>query len=272
MQALGFALSTMVLFSCQKDLSGNEAKTSDEQVSNQMENAKGETKTKTYYGHPVQLGKGIGRTWVTVNSQGTPVSLGIDLSANSVLSQGAEGADYVFQLPKQVAVPPYDHIELGWTPHGHPGDMYMLPHFDLHYYMISSTEQATIPFLPPPAFDIPLPAKYLAPGYFLSPGLVPNMGAHNLDALAPEFNGGIFTKTFIYGSYKGYLTFLEPMFTIAYLNSLVSTPGTAAPTMIRQPQAFQKAGYYPTSYTISYDRSPKEFTISLNNLVYHQAQ
>jgi hypothetical protein len=55
MQALGCALSTMVLFSCQKDLSGNEAKTSDEQVSSQMESAKGETKQKLITATPFNL-------------------------------------------------------------------------------------------------------------------------------------------------------------------------------------------------------------------------
>jgi hypothetical protein len=99
---------------------------------------------------------------------------------------------------------------------------------------------------------------------------VPEMGAHIVDLMAPEYNGGTFTKTFIYGSYLGNLTFLEPMFTVEYLKSLIGTTSSATP--IRQPEAFQKAGYYPTSYTISYDKSPKEFRISFNNLTYHPAQ
>ncbi len=210
-------------------------------------------------------------TWVTVNAEGVPLSLGVNLSAKAVLNQGEEGANYVFQLPKQVAVAPYDHLTVGWNPHGHePEHVYDLPHFDLHLYMISSTYQATIPFLAPPAFDVKLPAKYTAPAYVQGPGLVPNMGAHLVDVLSPEFNGGTFTKTFIYGSYSGNLIFIEPMFTVNYLNSLVGTNATA--TSIRQPQAFQRAGYYPASYTISYDKSPNEFTISFNNLTYHPAE
>ena len=271
MQAIGCALTSVVFFSCQKDLSSKQSKLDDLTVGSKVENSKAESKTKTYYGHPVQLGKGIGRTWVTVNAEGVPLSLGVDLSANALQSQGEEGTNYVFDLPKQVAVPPYDHLEVGWNPHGHePEHIYDLPHFDLHLYMISSAYQATIPFLAPPAMDLPiLPAKYTAPAYVQGPGLVPNMGAHLVDVLSPEFGGGTFTKTFIYGSYSGNLIFLEPMFTLAYLNSLIGTDAT--PTLIRQPSAFQKAGYYPTSYTISYDKSPKEFTISFNNLTYHQA-
>jgi hypothetical protein len=92
------------------------------------------------------------------------------------------------------------------------------------------------------------------------------MGVHWLDVLAPEFNGGTFAKSFVIGSYNGRVNFYEPMFSFAYLNS---KPNDTMP--IRQPQAYQMAGYYPTSYTISYDKSPKEFTISLNNLVYRPA-
>ncbi|ALW86450.1 hypothetical protein AUC43_15970 [Hymenobacter sedentarius] len=225
-------------------------------------------KTKTFYGPAVPLGQGVGRAWVMVDATGTPLSIGVDLSAKSVLNQGTTQVDYVFQLPKQVAVPPFDHIELGWNPQGHePEHVYDVPHFDLHFYMIPSSVQATIPFLAPPAMDVALAPKYVAPAYILTPGLVPNMGAHLVDVLSAEFQpGGVFTKTFIYGSYKGNLIFLEPMFTLAYLSEQKTET-----TPIRQPSAFQRAGYYPTSYTISYDDSPKQYHISLDNLTYHRA-
>ncbi|WP_187316353.1 hypothetical protein [Hymenobacter sp. BT190] len=138
----------------------------------------------------------------------------------------------------------------------------------MHAYMISSAAQATIPFLAPPAFDLPLAPRYVAPAYIQTPGLVPNMGAHWVDVLSDEFQpGGVFTKTFIYGSYNGNLTFMEPMFTEAYLRRrrVETTP-------IRQPQAFQRAGYYPASYTIGYEESPQTFRISLDNLAYRTAQ
>jgi hypothetical protein len=203
-----------------------------------------------------------------VNAAGTPISIGVDVSAKSVLNQGEEPTAYTFQLPRQVAVPPYDHIDFDWNPQGHdPDPIFKLPHFDLHFYMISQAVQASIPFLAPPASDIAPEDKYLPFAYFMGPGLVPNMGAHSIDLLAPEFNGGTFTRTFLYGSYLGDITFLEPMFTLAYLKSLGSET-----IPIRQPSAFERTGYYPTSYTISYDKSPKEYRISLDNLTYHSAQ
>jgi hypothetical protein len=230
--------------------------------------AKSADKTKTFYGPAVPLGQGAGRAWVKVNDANQPIAIGLELSAKSVENQGHEEENYVFQLPKQVAALPYDHIEFGWNPHGHEPEIYTLPHFDVHFYMISSAQQATIPFLAPPTFDVPLAPKYVAPAYVQTPGLVPNMGAHWVDVLSSEFQpGGTFTKTFIYGSYNGELAFLEPMITLAYLQQ----HGTET-TPIRQPEAFQRTGYYPTSYTISYDTSPKQYVISLDNLQYHTAQ
>lgn len=268
---VAIATSVLLMVSCKKDFSSNRSGESVLAAGAKANKGKGDDKTKTYYGPAVPMGQGVGKAWVMVNAEGTPTTLGVTVSAKAALSQGEEQATYIFQLPKQVAVAPFDHIELGWNPHGHEPLTYELPHFDLHYYMITSAYQATIPFLAPPAFDVPLPAKYMPPGYLFTPGLVPNMGAHIVDLLSPENNGAVFTKTFIYGSYKGNLTFLEPMFTSDYLTSLI-TGGAAMPTEIRQPSAFQRAGYYPTSYTISYETSPKEFVITLNNLTYHNAE
>ena len=246
-------------------------------LNSSAENSVKSDKTKTFYGPAVPMGQGVGRAWVMANAAGNPTSIGVEVSAKSVFRQGDEPIEYTFQLPKQVPVPPFDHIELGWNPNGHePEGIYTSPHFDLHFYMITSAFQATIPFLAPPAFDAPVPSQYFPSSppskYFMTPGLVPNMGAHLVDLLSPEFQpGGTFTKTFIYGSYQGNITFLEPMFTLEYLRALATGAQTIETAAIPQPAAFQRAGYYPTSYTISYDNTPKQYTISLNNLLYHPA-
>ncbi|WP_426061075.1 hypothetical protein [Hymenobacter sp. B1770] len=227
---------------------------------------------KTFYGPAVPLGQGVGRAWVTVNAAGTPIAMGVEVSAKSVMNQGSEHTHYTFQLPRQVAVPPFDHIDFEWNPQGHePNGIYTLPHFDLHFYLISEAMKASIPFMAPvvnnmPVFDVFPAPGYLPRGYQMGPGLVPGMGAHSIDVTAPEFNGGVFTRTFIYGSYQGHIIFLEPMFTLAYLQSLGSET-----IPIRQPQFVERAGYYPTSYTISYEKSPKQYRISFDNLVYRPA-
>ena len=227
--------------------------------------------TQTFYGPALSLGHGVGRAWATLNAGGTPIAIGLNLSAEAMLHQGAEEERYVFELPKQADLTPFDHIDLNWNPHGHePEGIYNVPHFDAHFYMISKAVQASIPFLAPPAFDAAPSLAYMPFLYVQTPGLVPNMGAHWVDVLSGEFQPhGTFTKTFIMGSYSGHVSFYEPMFTKSYLESIVGTGGTT--TNIRQPASFQRAGYYPTSYTVGYNTHPNEFIISLDNLNYHIA-
>ena len=72
------------------------------------------------------------------------------------------------------------------------------------------------------------------------------MGAHWMDVTSPEFHGQPFTHTFVYGSYDGKVTFLEPMVSITTLQS-----GATIHKAIRQPQHFDPVNtYYPTQYSI----------------------
>ena len=84
------------------------------------------------------------------------------------------------------------------------------------------------------------------------------MGAHWVDKEASEFNGGTFTRTFIYGSYNGTVTFLEPMITMAYLqtraNDMVPIPA---------PAKYATPGYYPLAYKVAYDGAKHAYAIGL---------
>jgi hypothetical protein len=103
--------------------------------------------------------------------------------------------------------------------------------------------------------------------YAPTPGGVPQMGAHWVDVTSPEFNGGIFTKTFIWGSYDGSFIFWEPMITLDYL---LTQPNDLIP--LRQPEAFQKDGWYATNYKISYTKNPNQYTVALTDLMFHAGE
>jgi hypothetical protein len=111
------------------------------------------------------------------------------------------------------------------------------------------------------------PAQYLPSDYLMVPGGVPQMGAHWVDLLAPEFNGGIFTRTFIWGSYDGHVIFLEPMITVDYLNGY---PTETVP--LRQPNAFERDGYYPTEYSVERLERPGAYRVSLRGLTFHAGE
>jgi len=205
-----------------------------------------------FKGPEVQVYNGKAWTWVQLKNDGTPERLAItinDAAMNSVptANGGGDGHNmmdsYVLQLHPKAAGTPFKHIWLNWNPAGHePPGIYDIPHFDIHYYMISNQEReamdnAKLDILPDAAY---FPTNYISPG----PG-VPQMGNHWTDVTSPELNGETFTQTFIMGSYDSKVVFYEPMITRAFLQA-----STNYERAIPQPAKYQKAGWYPTKMRI----------------------
>lgn len=184
-------------------------------------------------------------TWSTLKADGSPEKLAItinDAALNSVpVNTGGDAHhNHLVLMLNSKHGTPFNHVLLDWNPSGHEGPMYMLPHFDFHYYFVTpaevdaATDDTKMNTFPDAAY---IPAGHIAP----VPG-VPKMGMHWLDPTSPELGGGqTFTQTFFYGSYNGKVTFMEPMITKAFLDTIVDF-GRSIP----QPVKFQKTGYYPT--------------------------
>lgn len=226
--------------------------------------------TNTFYGPTVPMGGGVARAWVTVNKEGDPKAVGINLSEKALTSLPADPTAFVLLLPPNKGKNFYKHVLLDWNPLGHePAGTYDVPHFDFHFYTISSADRLAMVPLSPPAYDTPVASQYVPSAYLQLPGIVPAMGAHWIDLLSPEISGGssLFTKTFIWGSYQGAFVFWEPMITLAYLNS---HPNEITP--IRQPAGFQQDGWYPQNYKVSFSTHPKEYTIALLDLEHHEGE
>lgn len=222
----------------------------------------------TFYGPTLPIGNGVGRAWVAVNKQGDPIAVGINLSEKALEKLPLEPMQFVFDFPDMKGENFYKHALVDWNPHGHePAGVYDLPHFDFHFYIIPNEERMAIGPDDQAQFANAPAAKYVPLAYFQIPGGVPQMGAHWGDGLSPEFNEGTFTKTFIWGSYDGSFIFWEPMITRAYL---LTHPDELI--ALRQPEAFQKDGWYATDYKISYTTNPNQYTIALMNLNYHQGE
>ena len=206
------------------------------------------------YGPAVKVGNGIARTYVVRDPKlNIPVEMGVALSegamdglpgkdphaAHKAAASAHEHVDnhvYLLSLPK-AGVAPYQFVELDWNPGGHePPGIYDQPHFDFHFYTISPEERAAIVPSDPDfqkKADM-LPAEAQRPEFYAmaappgapAPG-VPLMGVHWVDVRSPELQGMMgkpelykpFTTTFIYGSWAGRFTFVEPMITRAYIMS-----------------------------------------------------
>jgi len=235
---------------------------------------KDDKEPSTAYGPKVQVGNGTARSFVTKDDSGKPTEIGVAVSEAALASlppTPATGTMYDVALPSSNATSqmPFDHISFDWNPVGHdPSPIYTLPHFDAHFYMQPTAVQHSIT-LDDPKGDIFPAANKLPTGYITPPNLapgrtVPMMGRHWVDPTSPEYApGGTFTHTFIYGTYDGRVTFIEPMFTKAML-----VAGLNIEQPIKQPAVYEVTGkYFPTHYTIRHDAGAHEYIISLKDMV-----
>jgi hypothetical protein len=248
-----FSVATL-LFSCKKD----------------------DEKAGFYKGAVVQVHDGKAWTWFKSSRDGAPEQLGISLDDKALNSVpvGDEGdhghsSGNSFDValhPKAVNVTPFNHIMLDWNPNGHePENVYTLPHFDVHFYMVSIAERMAA--TDPVKMDVMPAAEYLPPTYISPMPGVPQMGRHWVDFTSPELdpnNPKTFTETFIYGSYNGKVTFYEPMITLDFLKK-TNTYERAIP----QPAKYEKAGYYPTKMRIIKHDGVTD--VILDAFVYRQA-
>ncbi|GAB3831676.1 DUF5602 domain-containing protein [Hymenobacter jeollabukensis] len=226
----------------------------------------------TTYGAAVTVGGGSARAYVTTDASGQAAEVGIRLTEAGLTGLPATpvtGTMYDLPLPAAATQTPFDHVSFDWNPQGHePAGVYTTPHFDAHFYMQSMSAQHSITLDDPRGDIFPattmLPAGYITPPNNAPGRTVPMMGRHWVDPTSPEYQpGGSFSSTFIYGTYDGHVTFLEPMFTKALLTTSVNF---AAP--VKQPQTYEAAGkYYPTQYRIRYDAATREYVIALTDLV-----
>lgn len=235
----------------------------------------------TQYGPAVPMGNGKAQSFITTTRAGVPTAMGVALSEKALENLPAGQGDhhhrtahapapleYLLQLPPRASVTPFKFITVDWSPDGHePAGVYDLPHFDFHFYMITNEERLTITPLAEMDPDIP-EAKYIPSPYIQLPGRVPNMGVHWVDPTSPELAAGeTFTRTFIYGTYKEKVAFLEPMITLDYIKS--------KPTHINDvplADAVQISGYYPTKYQVKYNPVRKEYLIMYTDFILKVAE
>lgn len=228
------------------------------------------------FGDPVAFGRGTIRTFVALNADRTPASLGVSFSATALdgLSAAMPSDDigWLFRLPlpSGIAVPPYDHVAVYWNPHGHePHGIYDRAHIDVHFFLTSPEDADRITAIDRDlevAYRLP-PASAIPAGYILPPNTQHRrMGVHWIDPEGSEFKGQPFTATYIVGSYDRQVNFLEPM--IAY-EFLKSRPNLRKP--VPQSAAFARAGWYPSEWAVRWDDQRGEYLVVLDGLTWKDA-
>jgi hypothetical protein len=235
-----------------------------------MFSCKKENKKTEFEGSKVNFHQG--QTWTTyrTDKDGNPQQLTLSLDnrvMNSVLTAGSgtHSHDNTVSVPlpqEALSKLPFKFVMLDWALNGHdPAGVYDKAHFDMHFYMV--TPQEVDGYTDMPTMTQPVPAGYMPANYVAGPP-VPKMGTHWIDITSPEFTGGGFTQTFLYGSYDGKVVFYEPMITHEFLRNTNKAEKT-----IPQPEKFANAGFYPTKMTIG--KKGTNVEISLEGFQYRQA-
>ncbi len=197
-----------------------------------------------------------------------------------LMSECSGGHERVLPLPSEAsrrADLPFKWALLNWNPHGHiPPGIYDKPHFDVHFYIDPIENVFAIEPGPCGPERVrcdqfararqPVPASYLHPDFKDVEAVAPAMGNHLVDLTAPEFRGQPFTRTWIYGSNAGHVTFYEEMVTLDYLRAL---PDACLP--IKKAAAVELAGRYPSQSCIRYTKERSEYTVSLEGFELRQA-
>tara|TARA_R110000868_G_scaffold36900_4_gene130511 strand:- start:14982 stop:15752 length:771 start_codon:yes stop_codon:yes gene_type:complete len=228
-----------------------------------------------FKGPQVTLGYGKVRSWISADANGNPNEIGIELTREALLNPERDknnaplaGSTIVIPLHlKAKQLTPFDHIGLNWNPNGHePEHVFDVPHFDIHFYMISVEQQLAIPAWSESTNDLfnnyP-PLGYMPADYFTPPDAgtaEAQMGKHWLPINLPDYLP--FSKIMIYGSFNGDFIFVEPMITLAYLLS-----NQESSLHYSQPEHFAKAGNYPTKYNVYHDANTGSTFITLSDFV-----
>jgi hypothetical protein len=255
--------------------------------------------TTRSYGDAVKVGAGQARTYVDRDATGAPREIGVALSEAALEALPSAGSghhdghmvthEFVLTLPANNGTP-FTFLEMNWNPLGHePDGVYQdVPHFDFHFYVIPKAERdAIVPTdtafatkannLPAKEFIPPFTMPLGPPGAPPAAVAVPMMGVHWSDLRSPELQKLLgkpeafkpFTATFLHGSWNGQIHFWEPMITRAYLLEKKAATDAAVRDEIIPlpvPAKYQREGYYPTSYRITWDASAREYRVALSQL------
>ncbi|WP_327044231.1 DUF5602 domain-containing protein [Microbispora sp. NBC_01189] len=231
--------------------------------------------TTTYAGEAQSVGHGTARPYVIIDQDGNPTEVGVRLSATALDGLPTEDTvpptETILEFPKQAKATVFNHVMLNWYSHGRkPAEIFGEPHFAFHFYTPDHHTVMDIdPKLHPDRAGKVPEKKYIAPDYISEPGnpvemTKPQMGLHWIDTtrhFGPVGSAEEFREVFVYGSHDGRLIFQEPLATRKWL--------LTKPTFksdIRQPQEYQRTGYYPTFYGIKYDAATNDYVISLGGM------
>ena len=230
-------------------------------------------------GANVAVGNGTAHSYVSTDNAGTPRAIGIVMSAAALKNEAlpvapAQAVEYLLPLPTGAPSLPFKSISLFTTP-GHPPTVYQLRHFHVGFSQYTAAQRASIT-TDDPHWDAAVPTKYTPHSPIVSyvdfQQLVNGLGTIYFNPLIPEFNGKPFATEVDYAFFDGNLSSWNVTANGTVVEDASNNP---LPVNIKEPldlpDAYQEAGYYPTTYTIRYDAPSNSLIFELGDMVYRQA-
>jgi hypothetical protein len=230
----------------------------------------------TIDGETEPLGDGFIRSFVEFDDAGNPSEIGIIFTQGALsLPTGDAQSDIALELslPSEASITGFNHVDVTYRPRGYPGfpPIFEVPRFSLDFFLLSSQEQDLI--CPNPDTTGPIPTCV---GDELAQALkTPEPGSVPEDFVTDSFGQAGFgtryfdlsiltdplTSLYEYGFYEGKMSSVDIIVTKSFLEtqSNITIP-------IKQPNLYSKTGYYPTSYSVTYDEASQEYRTSLTGL------
>jgi hypothetical protein len=163
-----------------------------------------------------------------------------------------------------VLATPFDHVAVRWHPRGLGlKGTNEKPVLDFQFHLATPEQRAMITA---EGDDLararkPLAGRATPAGYELAEGAVPTSGARWVDPASLGSHGRPFTRTLVYGSYDGRLTFIAPAITRSFLEARADVLES-----IKTPLSYPNPGLYPTACRVTYDPATREYTVALEGL------
>lgn len=219
------------------------------------------------FGPETPLGESTVRAFAETDAAGLATRIGIEMTEDAVTTLGQDMVFVTVPLPQAAINAGYDHVSLDWMPHGHaPGDLFGVPHFDVHFYLATEAERLAIdpadPLFMEKAANRPT-ADLMPPNFVPPPEIdpIPAMGEHWLDVTDPVFAGQPFEAVLIYGAWDGDVIFVEPMVTRDLLLSRRDLGGT-----LGQPARVEEPVSLPGAWSVTFDAEAGVHRISIDAL------
>ena len=190
-------------------------------------------------------------SWALISAGGDVQEVGLSMPMIATTTL-AEAKNVSFALSNRaVNMTFFDHIQLDFSTSGHNPGPYLVPHFDIHFYGVTTAEQNAVNCDNQPMPDADhLPAPYFIPSTEIDPAgtCVPQMGVHAINPMSPELDPvdpQPFEEHLILGYDGGNLTFVEPMIAQSFF-----VEGKEAMGDIARPTKLGRSTLFPGKWKI----------------------